>query len=136
MKKEKGPNSKISLPNIFENFYSTIDVTERIDPGAHQHIVRQGDYWPAVIRGAYPHKPGILERMGLRCRPYDPGQEIAAFSSHQEAQAYLDWALGPGPRAGRDPICRRFRSDSLLRGMDRAWITSLWVKLPLDPPIR
>ena len=136
-RKEKGPNSKISLPKIFRNFFSLIRTKE--PHKGELHVLRDA-VDPAVLMGAYPHTPGLLERtlvgLGLMCPYIDPGIEVAAFTSYAEARKYLDWSLGPGPREGADPICRRFRSDSLLQGMDRAWVTSMWVKLPLDPPIR
>ena len=55
--------------------------------------------------------------------------DVALFSTWKDATAYISWAEGTGPR----PFGHRFRTDSVLAGYDRAWTTSFYTDLAVNP---
>ena len=88
------------------------------------------------LRGAKDPSPNILERLGwgdYRKRvALNWGKRVAVFTSYASARAYLEWALLDEP----DERGCRYRKESLLSGCDRAWVTSMWVDVPVDPEIK
>ena len=90
----------------------------------------------AVLRGAKDSPHTILER--LKIKDYnkrigtDWGERIAIFSSYESARAYLQWST----LDEKDESGSRYSSKSLLYGYNRAWVTSMWVDVPVDPKIK
>lgn len=87
----------------------------------------------AVIRAVKDSPPTILERLGVKDYrkrlAADWGKRVAVFTEYQKAREYLDWAIYEETH----PVNGRFRKESLLSGYDRAWVTSMWVDVPVDP---
>ena len=87
----------------------------------------------AVLRAVKDSPPTILER--LKIKDYrkrictDWGERVAIFTTYDKARAYLSWSILSIDNAPGE----RFRKDSLLSGYDRAWVTSMWVNVPIDP---
>jgi hypothetical protein len=87
----------------------------------------------AVIRAVKDVPPTLLER--LRIKDYrkrvatDWGKRVAVFTDYQKAREYLDWSL----HDEESRTSGRFKQESLLFGYDRAWVSSMWVDVPVDP---
>ena len=88
-----------------------------------------------VIRAVKDRPPTFLERIGIKDRrkriATDWGQRVAIFTNYQDGRDYLNWARYDDEH----PTEGWFHKESLLHGYDRAWITSMWVDVPVDPKI-
>ena len=90
----------------------------------------------AVLRGVKDTPPTILERLNIKDYrkriALDWGERVAVFTSYEKAREYLQWSL----LAKAPDQETRYHPESLLCGYDRAWVTSMWVDVPVDPKIK